>query len=151
MKFILPMNDIDIMHFCNLLDYHKTDRFKGIKQVEADGHRSIMVGFDDWTHNSAQMHVWIESPKALNRTMIFECMYYFFITCNRGLAIGVTPCNNIASLEFNRRMGFKRLLTIKDGYALGTDLAIQELRRENCRWLKERIPSGRKEQHTSSA
>lgn len=151
MRFVLPMNDMDIFDFCDKLAYHKTDRFKGVKQVEADGHRSIMVGFDDWTGNSAQMHVWIESPKALNRTVIIECMHYLFITCNRGIAIGVTPCNNIAALEFNRRIGFKRLLTIKDGDALGTDIAIQELRREDCRWLKMRIPSGREVEYTSNA
>lgn len=151
MKFILPMDEVDIINFCRKLDYHKTSRFKGIKQVEGDGRPSVYVGFDDWTHNSFQMHIWIESPKAINRTLIFECLYYPFITCDRGIAIGVTPCNNIPSLEFNRRIGFKRILTIKDGYALGTDLAIQELRREDCRWLKERVSSGRKEQYTSNA
>lgn len=144
------MDDADKLHFSALLSYHRTTQFKGIKQVEEDGRRSAMVGFDDWTANSAQMHVWIENPKAMNRQLIRECLHYLFITCDRGIAIGVTPCNNVASLEFNRKLGFEHLLTIKDGYALGTDIAIQELRREKCRWLRMRVPSGREEQHTSS-
>lgn len=145
MRTWLAMTDTDKKVFCKLLDYHKTEQLKGIKQVEEDGRITAIVGFDDWTANSAQMHVWIESPQAMNRTLIVECLRYLFITCDRGIAIGVTPCNNEPALEFNRRLGFNRLVTIKDGYALGTDIAIQELRRENCRWLRMRVPSGRKE------
>lgn len=150
MKGYYAMESRDKSWFCARLNYHGTSDLKGIKQVEENGNITAMVAFDEWTKNSAQMHVWISNPRAMNRTLITECLHYLFVTCDRGIAIGVTPCNNVRSLEFNKKLGFVRLLTIKDGYALGTDLAIQELRRENCRWLQMRVPSGQ-EQRASSA
>lgn len=141
---ISKMVEYDKEVFCSLLNYHRTDRFNGIK-LEKDGYIVAMVGFDDWTANSVQIHVWSAFPGAITRRFIVECLEYVYITNGRGIVIGVTACNNVAALELNRRIGFRRVHTIKDGYALGTDLAIQEMRHEECRWLRKReVLGGRK-------
>lgn len=146
---ISKMLEYDKELFCKLLDYHRTERFNGIK-IEKDGDIAAMVGFDDWTANSVQIHIWSAFPGAITRKFISECLVYAYITNGRGIVIGVTACNNVAALELNRRIGFRRVHTIKDGYALGTDLAIQEMRREECRWLRKReVLGGRKEFNTS--
>lgn len=142
------MTDVDKALFCSLLNYFRTVRFTGIKKL-SDGELVAMVGYDDWTSNSVQMHVWLKNARALDRTFIRECFRYPFETVGVGIVIGVTPCNNVAALELNRRLGYRRLLTVKDGFALGTDLAIQEMRREECRWLTRRVTHGRKERRTS--
>lgn len=140
---IRAMTDVEKFTFCSLLDYHRTVRFRGIVRA-ISGNIVAMVGFDDFTYNSCQMHVWSIGPGGLSRVFISECFRYVFDVCGLGIAITVIPCHNAASLELTRRLGFTRLLTIPDGYALGTDLAIQEMRRDTCRWLV-RVPRGRKE------
>ena len=84
------------------------------------------------------MHIWVDSPKALTRKYIQEVFNYVFTTCGVGVAIGVTPCNNTRALELNKRVGFVEVCRIKDGYALGTDSAIQVMRREECRWIVQK-------------
>jgi hypothetical protein len=147
---IASMNDVDKALFCALLHYHRTQRFRGVKQLDNEGVINAMVGYDDWTPNAVQIHIWTRDRKALTRRFISECFIYPFVFVGVGVAIVVTPCNNAPVLELVKRLGFTRKLTIRDGYDLGTDLAIQEMRREDCRWLA-RIPSGWKERSTSSA
>lgn len=147
---IVAMTDVDKALLCSLLSYYRTVRLRGIKRVVA-GELLAMVGFDDWTSNSVQMHVWLKNPHAISRDLICECFRYAYEVANVGIVIGVTPCNNTAALELNRRLGFRRVYTLKDGFALGTDLAIQELRREECRWLRHReVPSGRQIRYSTS-
>lgn len=138
---IEPMNFHDKERFCELLSVHRTSHFRGIKKTSPDVGITAMVGFDNWAPNSVFIHVWILGPKYLSRSFIRECLSYAFETCGVGIVIGVTPCNNAAALELNRRIGFNLLLTVKDGYALGIDTAVQELRKEDCRWLTK-VPNG---------
>lgn len=148
---IRAMTDAEKSVFCKLNSYYPTTRFKGIIRIVGEK-RMAMVGFDDFTYNSCQMHIAMRNAHGLSRYFIGECFRYVFQTCNLGLVIGVTPCNNTRALELNRRLGFRRILTIQDGYALGTDLAIQEMRREECRWLTKRIvPNGIEEPSSPSS
>lgn len=132
---ITKMDSMDKARFSELISYHRTVRFRGIKRV-IDNEIVAMVGFDDWTPNSVQMHVW--SSRGLSRDFISECFRYAFSYV--GIAFTTVRCNNTASLELTRRLGFRQILIVKDGYALGTDLAIQEMRREECRWIRQEVP-----------
>lgn len=121
--------------FCRLVSYSPSVNFKAIK-LEIDDIIWAIVGYDHWTPNAVQMHSWINpNIKRLNKGFIRECLRYPFEIGKRGLVIGVTPGDNAPALEFNRRIGFKEVYRIKDGWALGTDMVIQELRREACRWI----------------
>ncbi len=131
---IARMTKWDEEEFCRLISYHKSDRFQGIKRV-VDGETVAMVGLDDWTENSVEAHIWLRDPHGFSKLFIREVFRHIFVVCKRGLVIVVIPCNNVASLEMNQRLGFRVNTYIKDGYAVGTDLAILELRREDCRWL----------------
>ena len=94
-----------------------------------------MAGYDYWTPNAVQMHIWIKHPEAyLSKEFIQEGFGYPF-NSGRNLVIGVTPGDNARALTFNRKLGFVEKYRIKDGWSLGTDMVIQELRREDCRWL----------------
>ena len=144
---ILPMDEVDKELFCHILEIYRTPNFRGIKKIE--GNVAVgMVGYDNWLPNSVMMHVWMHSPKVVDRLFIRESFRYPFVEVGVGIAIGATPCNNERALELNRRLGFRRVHIIKDGYALGTDLAIQELRKEDCRWIG--VPNGRKEHSSNS-
>lgn len=134
---------------CRYLDYHRTERLRGITKL-SDGMPVVLLGFDDFAPNSVQMHVWIKEAQYFTRDFLRAAFSYPFEELNLGIVFTVVACNNELALNITRKAGFKRIVTVKDGYALGTDLAIQEMRRETCRWLR-RVPNGKQIGHASNS
>ena len=128
------MNESDKDFWDGVMNFSRTPRFRGIKRT-VNGTIVSMVGFDDWSGNCVTIHVW--SKKGLTRRFISECFKYVFT--HVGVVIAPVRCNNAPSLELVRRLGFRELAVIKDGWTLGTDLAIQEMRRETCRWISQEV------------
>ena len=128
----------DLERMCKELPYNPTSGFRGIRygeHVVADA----VVGFDNWTDNGVFIHVWSRKTHPwFDKRFLQEIFRYPFEICNKGLVIGTPQGDNTPLLEFCRLTGFKETYRIKDGWKLGTDLVIQELRRKDCRWLKER-------------
>jgi RimJ/RimL family protein N-acetyltransferase len=120
---------------CRLLPYNPTSGLRGIIHRKG-AHLLAVTGFDNWTENSVFLHVWSAGPKAWSRLYLQEIFRYCFEICNKGLAIAITQGDNARTLEFCRRVGFVETHRIRDGWKLGTDLVIQEMRREECRWLR---------------
>lgn len=129
-------NDKDKDEFRKLLGLSTTPHLRGIKGI-VDGIVVCAAGFDRWTPNSCETHLWVRNPKDLTRKFIKEVFRYLFVTCNLGLVIGITPCNNAAAIRFNQKLGWKTVYVLKDGYVAGTDTAIQVIRREECRWINQ--------------
>lgn len=124
----------ELLHeFCSRISYSWTPSLRGIALADS-GVVQAVVGFDSWTPNSAQMHVWCGGR--VTRAFIKECLRYLFVTCNKGLAIGVTPGDNKDALNFNRRIGFQILFEVPNAWKVGTSMVIQQLRREDCKWLR---------------
>ena len=129
---ISAATDADLDEFCGLIGYQRTPSLRGIKFVENDVVQAC-TGFDYWTPNAAQMHIWVGGR--LTRQYIREVCRYLFIECKKGLAIGVTPGDNKAALDFNRRIGFRVVCEIPNAWSLGTSMVIQELRAHECIWI----------------
>lgn len=129
---ILPSNEHDNEAFCSLVKYLPTRNFRGIKLVR-NGIVVAMAGYDHWTPNSVEMHSLIMDKKSMCRAFLRECFAFPFE--KRGLVVGVTPSDNAAALELNRKLGFKQVYTIKDGWDVGVDMILQEMRKEDCKWL----------------
>jgi hypothetical protein len=131
-----PFNDYDKEQFRKTLGLSTTPHFRGIKGIMG-GIVVCAAGFDRWTPNSCETHLWIRDPRDLTRKFIKEVFHYLFVTCDLGLVIGITPCNNTAAIRFNKKLGWKEVCRIKDCYTLGTETAIQVIRREECRWINQ--------------
>ena len=133
-----PTTDADHQLYEQHTGYRTTSDFKGIKAVDdKTGETIAVVGYDYWTPNAVQMHIWIKDMKALNgRVLMREAFAYPFEQAGRGVVIGTTPADNEACLAFTKWIGFVELYRIKDGWSVGVDMVIQELRKENCYWLK---------------
>lgn len=144
MSVIAALNEADKHRLCRLLSIHGTPYLRGLKRVNDEGRIVGAVGLDQWAPNSVQCHIWLEDASGLTRHFLHEIFTYIFVTCGVGIAIGVTPCNNEPALELNRRMGFREVYRLKDGFSLGTDSAIQVMRREECRWIDREVRSGQK-------
>lgn len=113
-----------------------TKQTKGIVARNSDTQEILAVTiFDTWLPTSGQIHVAISNPMVLRHGYIEECMNYFFNTAEKELLLGVTPSDNLKALKFNRHIGLTELFRIKDGFRFGVDLVIQELRKDDCRWI----------------
>lgn len=135
-------NEADIQQFLEATSYSPTANFKAITMRDEAGEILAMAGYDFWTPNAVQMHSWMKHREAyLSKEFLQEAFGYAFVG-GRSLVIGVTPGDNTRALEFNRRLGFKETYRVKDGWSLGTDMVIQELRRDECRWLSRREDYG---------
>ena len=125
----------DLIWLCRQLPYNPTSGLRGVAHRRG-GQLLAVVAYDNWTDNSVFMHVWSVGPRAWTRLFLQEVFRYAFDIAGRGVAIAVTQGDNAATIEFCRRVGFKESHRIKDGWKLGTDLVIQEMRRNECRWLR---------------
>jgi hypothetical protein len=133
---VSALNESQKADLCVLLQIHRTPYLRGMKGVNGHGEIVCMAGFDQWTPNSCMTHLWIRRPGDLTRKFIVEVFRYLFLTCNLGVIYGLTPKSNAAALGFNEKLGWDAVLTVKDGYAVGVDLVLQVMRREDCRWIK---------------
>ncbi len=93
------------------------------------------VAFDSWTKNSCLAHIAIEDPFVLRHGFLELAFDFAFRHAGRGIILGMTPANNERALKFNKRIGFKEVYRVKDAYQVGVDYVLQEIRKENCRWL----------------
>lgn len=139
---IRAMSEAEKSLMCLYLQYNRTAGLRGITKLSGSD-PVILLGYDDFTPNSCEMHVWVKEPKHFTRDFLRAAFSYPFEELHLGIVFTVVACNNELALNITRKAGFERLVTIKDGYALGTDLAIQAIRRETCRWLKRAVPSGK--------
>lgn len=137
MDLIGRANEADLVRLCKELPYNPTSGLRGIRY----GHGPIadaVVAYDNWTDNAVFMHCWSSRTEPwFDRKFLGEIFRYPFEICQKGLVIGCTQGDNTPVLEFCRRIGFRTTYRIPDGWKLGTDLVIQEMRRDECRWLKE--------------
>jgi RimJ/RimL family protein N-acetyltransferase len=129
---IIAANGLQIGLLCQATGLVPTPHVKGVAQV-IDGVTTAVVGYDRWTENAVEMHIWIHRMTPAFVRAAFE---YPFVQAGKGLVLGVTPGNNTAALALNERLGFKVVHVVKDGNAVGEDLVIQEMRKRDCKWVR---------------
>lgn len=94
--------------------------------------------FDSWTENSVQMHMAIDNPFVLRHGLLEEVAEYVYNQSGRDIILAVVPDTNKKALKLDTHIGMTLVHTVKDGYKRGVDYHLLELRRENCRWFKEK-------------
>ena len=114
-----------------------TTDFRAIEAVHEDGRIAGMIAFDTWWGNAAQMHFAIDEPLCF-RKLAPEAFRYVFSMAKRDVVVGWVPESRADLHSLALRLGFTELCRVKDGWGRGVDVIMVELRRENCRWLKER-------------
>jgi RimJ/RimL family protein N-acetyltransferase len=107
---------------------------RGVKVTDRTGRIRGMVAFDGWTRYSCFAHIALETPVAGRRLAKTAFTYAFQ---SRGLMLGLIRATNERSRTLAERLGFRMVHRILDGHAKGVDLLLMELRRDDCRWLKE--------------
>jgi hypothetical protein len=112
-----------------------TDDMNGIVAYRDD---RIVAGIllESWSKNSVTIHIRVDDPMVFKHGFAEECFRYIFVDSGRGVLIGVTPSNNRRALKFNAHMGLTEIYRIPDGYDVGIDYVVQQLRKENCRYIE---------------
>lgn len=114
---------------------------RGVAILEAQSLGACVL-YDHWTPAAVQVHVCAPSLKALfNEIYLQEIFAFPFITGNRGVLVSVTPADQKGSLAVSSWLGFKEKYRIRDGWAVGVDMILKELRREDCRFIQQDVKS----------
>jgi hypothetical protein len=90
--------------------------------------------FSDFTGTSLCMHVTGIAPNWLSRNLMWVTFSYVFVQCRCVVALGRVATTNKEAMNFNHRIGFEDVATIKDAVP-GGDVIILQMRKENCKWL----------------
>lgn len=118
-------------------DARLTDNARGIACIdERDGRIVGMVTYDRWTKNSCEVSIAIETAAAWRR-LARPAFAYPFLEAQKGVILCGISDHNARSLAFVRHLGFRELCVVRDQIAVGVDLHLFEMRREECRFLKE--------------
>lgn len=110
----------------------------GIVAVRGDDLVAAAV-FDSWSENSCLAHVVIEDPLVIRHGFLYWGFRLAFEFKDRGLVTGLTPADNAEALKFNKHLGFREVYRIPEGYKRGIDYVLQEMRRDECRWLHSKF------------
>jgi RimJ/RimL family protein N-acetyltransferase len=108
--------------------------FRAIEAVDDSGRIHGMIGYDGWTSNAVTMHIALENPAAL-RSLLGPAFRIPFLNLGRGVALASVLGNNARSLALVKSVGFREACRVRDGFAVGVDLVIFEMRRDECRWV----------------
>jgi len=108
--------------------------FTAIEAVDASGRVHGMIGYSGWTETAVVMHIALDNPASF-RHLVYPAFMYPFIQVNRSIALAVVNSANERSLNLCKRVGFTEVYRVKDGYRVGEDQVLFEMRREACRWL----------------
>lgn len=126
--------DVLARWLCEKIGYMPTPHIRCIGNVTKEGKILGVVGFDSWNGASCQMHVAGEG-NWVTRELIRATFDYVFNVAGLNVVLGLVPSTNAKALRFDRHVGFAEVARIKGGVPDG-DLVILELRRENCRYLR---------------
>lgn len=95
-----------------------------------DGTIAAVAAFNAWTHQGCWMHVAFDSTHSLNRKLLKAAFEYPFVDVGVRAVYGLTPKDNDEAVKFNQHLGFTQI-------AETVDCIMFEMRRDDCRWIKE--------------
>lgn len=93
------------------------------------------VVFDSFSDNSCLSHVVIEDPMAIRAGLLYWAFHFVYDLRQVNLVTGLTPADNQEALSFAKKVGFREVYRIPEGYKIGVDYVLQEMRKDECRWL----------------
>ena len=108
----------------------------GIIAVDIETGRRVGAAiFDHLLEGSAQVHIMLDHPIVLKHGFMASAADYIFNYRNKKVVYGLTPSGNKKAIKFNKKVEFKDVYRIPNGYSDGVDLIIMQLLKEDCTYL----------------
>jgi RimJ/RimL family protein N-acetyltransferase len=104
---------------------------------EKDGELVAVVGYDNYTGTSIEMHVASKGDYWMTKSFLRAAFDYPFNVCNCKVVIGVVSSESKEALRLGHHLGFKTQTVIEDAHPDGA-LHILVMRRKDCRWLQKK-------------
>jgi hypothetical protein len=107
---------------------HAQANFHGVAR-QVRGEIVAAFGYDSFQDKGCQLHVCVDKPWGINRTLITAAFVVPFDQWKYDYLIGIIPATNHKSVWIAGRLGFTQCGETRE-------LWFGEMRKENCRWLK---------------
>jgi len=108
----------------------------GIMAIDEDTNTTVGAAImDTWTPNSVQMHLIAIDPLVFRHGFMEEVFDFIFNVKNLGYIYGMVRETNTKALKIDAHMGFREILRLPDAWAVGEDIIVVELKKEDCIYL----------------
>ncbi|GAB3773752.1 hypothetical protein GCM10028796_46730 [Ramlibacter monticola] len=133
-------------YFHEKLGLHPSDDFRGVCHVVPPGPGELVtmddvavaVGYDQFIGRACCMHTVIAKPERMLRRLVHEAFEFPFVTCDCEAVIALVDSTNEAALRFDTKLGFHEIARIPHA-GMDGDLVVLCMRREQCRWIRQRV------------
>lgn len=129
-----PAWGVELDWICQRTGCVFTPNAVAIKAMDRYGRTRGMVAYDGWTKSAVQAHMAVDTPIAW-RHLIRPAFAFPFEQHGRSIIYAVIQASNQRSLQLAVHFGFVELHHYRDAWAVGEDIVVLEMRKENCRWL----------------
>ena len=110
----------------------------GLMAVDTETNKLVAaVIFDNWTPNSAQVHMVVDKPMVVRHGFVEAVFEFAFIQCKLNYLYGFVPEDNTMALKVNRHLGFTEKIRMPDAWAKGVDYIFMEMKKDNCKYIPE--------------
>ena len=124
--------------FCEKVPTVWSDSTGGYVIVDEDTDTpQAAILFHRWTNSTCTVAVVIDNPIALRHNLLETAFRLAFIEGARIKVIIEISSKNEKSLVCSKNVGFEEIFRIEDGYDVGDDLVILEMKKENCRFINK--------------
>lgn len=103
---------------------------------EKDGKLIAVLGYNNLTPNSCQIHVASTDVYWLNKNLLFAIFDYPFNKLGVKVILAPIYKGNTKSLNLCRKLGFEQVADIPYGHPEG-DLIVVAMKRNQCKWLQQ--------------
>lgn len=94
----------------------------------------------EWTATAAFVHQVIMKPMVIRHGWFEEIANYMFTHAARIKLFGMAAETNWKALNVMEKLGFKEKARLEDGYDMGVDFVLMELKREECPyWIEPEL------------
>lgn len=108
----------------------------GIMCIDLDTNTTVAAMiFDNVTPTSVQCHFMVSDAMALRHGFHKDCADLVFNHLGKRTIYGLVPADNVAAIKINKHIGFSVKCVLEDGFKVGVDYLLMELKREDCKYL----------------
>ena len=104
---------------------------------EEKGKLVAVVGYDNWSTASVEMHVASEGSNWMTKTLLANCFKYPFIHGGMKVLLGRVDEANSRAVRFNTAVGFKEVARIPNAWEGNRAMIIMAMQRNECRWISQ--------------